>query len=125
MELKAKIKFFITQEFFKNAIVHWLLIASLIINIACWGVLWFFIKAVDFPIILHYNVYFGVDIIGAWWQAHILPLIALAITAVNVVLAYSFYKQAERILSYILLLAAFLVQIGGAIAVSSIIMINY
>ncbi|HAV11292.1 MAG TPA: hypothetical protein DCX32_01985 [Candidatus Moranbacteria bacterium] len=120
-----KIKSFITQEFFRNAIVHWVSIASFLINGVCWGALVFFIRPVDFPIILHYNVYFGVDIIGAWWQAYFLPLIALAVMAVNMVLAYYFYKHGERMISYILLLAAFLVQISGAIAIGGIIRINY
>lgn len=120
-----KIKSFITQEFFRNAIIHWVLIASLFVNAVCWGALAFFIRPVDFPIILHYNVYFGVDIIGDWWQAYFLPLIALAIMSVNIVLAYSFYKKEERIISYILLLAGLLVQVSGAIAIGGIIRINY
>jgi len=116
---------FFKQEFFKNVIVHWTLIASFFVNAACWVALGFFIRPVDFPIILHYNVYFGVDVIGDWWQAYILPLISLAIMGLNVVLAHFFYNKEERMVSYILLLAALLVQISGAIAIGGIIRINY
>lgn len=125
MEQEMQKESFIAREYFKNALVHWILIASLVINAACWGVLAFFIRPVDFPIILHYNVYFGVDIIGAWWQAYSLPLVSMVIMAINVSLGYFFYNNGERIVSYILLLASFLVQIGGAIAVGGIISINY
>ena len=118
-------KSFMAQEFFKNAIIQWVMIVSLLLNGACWGVLVFFIRSVDFPIILHYNVYFGVDIIGDWWQAYFLPLIALSVMAVNVLLAHFFYKNEERVISYLLLLASLIVQISAAIAIGAIIRINY
>ncbi len=125
MKLKVGAKTYISQDFFKNSIIHWFIIISFLLNFICWGVLLFFIRPVDFPIILHYNVYFGVDMIGDWWQAYFLPLITLIITLINTVLAYFFYKNKERIISYILLLASLLSQVGGAIAIGSIIRINY
>jgi hypothetical protein len=85
----------------------------------------FFIRPVDFPIILHYNVYFGVDVIGAWWQVYFLPLIGLVILSVNTVLGYLFYQQKERIVAHLLILATFIVQIGISIAVASLLLINY
>ncbi|MCX6765585.1 MAG: hypothetical protein NT136_01325 [Candidatus Moranbacteria bacterium] len=123
--LKAKIRHFFAQDFFRNAIVHWALIGAFFLNIANWGLLAFFIRPVDFPIILHYNVYFGVDLIGDWWQAYFLPLMGAAIMAVNITLAHFFYRKKERIASYLLLLAAFFVQVGTLIASASVVLINY
>lgn len=108
-----------------NAIVHWVFIAALVINSASFGFLAFFLRPVDFPIILHYNVYFGVDIIGVWWHVYFLPIIALSVFIVNVIMARFFYKSGERIISYMLLLAALMVQISIAITVGSLIRINY
>ncbi len=116
---------FFSQDFFRNSVVHWMLIASILLNLGCWGVLLFFVRPVDFPIILHYNVYFGVDIIGIWWQAYFFPLISLAIMLINTVLAYFAFSSQERIISYVLLLSALLVQIGALIVAASIILINY
>lgn len=123
--LKQKARRFFTGEFFGNSIVHWALIAAFFLNIANWASLAVFIRPVDFPIILHYNVYFGVDLIGNWRQAYFLPAVGTIMLAVNAILAYFFYRQKERIASYLLLLAAFIVQAGISIAVASVILINY
>lgn len=123
--LKKKIRRFFANEFLRNPITQWLLIASLFINIADWATLAFFIRPVDFPIILHYNVYFGVDIIGGWWQAYFLPFTGAVILLVNAVLAHFFYGRKERIASYVFLLAALAIQAGVAIAEAVVILINY
>ena len=125
LESKSILKNFFSQEFFRSALVHWILIGSIVLNFANWCLIAFFIRPVDFPIVLHYNVYFGVDVIGAWWQVYFLPLIGLVILLVNSVLGYLFYGQKERIVGHLLLLAAFIVQISLTIAVASVLLINY
>lgn len=119
------IKNIFSHEFFHNTIVHWTLIVLLLLNFVCWGSLLFFIKPVDFPLILHYNVYFGVDIIGGWQQIYILPSIATLIFLINTVLGYFFYKQGERVITYVLFLASFMAHISALIAIGSLIRINY
>ncbi len=115
----------LANEFLRNPIAQWLLIASLFINIADWAVLAFFIRPVDFPIILHYNIYFGVDIIGGWWQAYFLPFTGAVILLINSFLARFFYGRKERVASYVLLLAALAIQAGAAVAEAGVILINY
>jgi hypothetical protein len=114
-----------SKDFFKNGLVHWTLITALLLNVINWIILVYFIRPVDFPITLHYNVYFGVDMIGAWWQAYFLPAIGLALLMVNTMLGYFFYQQKDRIIGHILLLATCIVQISVFIAVISIVIINY
>lgn len=114
-----------TQDFFRSGYVHWALICSILLNVLSWGLLAFFIKAVDFPIILHYNVYFGVDLIGDWWQVYFLPLVGLVVLLTNLMLGFFFYSQKERIITHILLLAATMVQVVICIGVINIIRINY
>lgn len=123
--LKIRFKYFFSQEFFHSGIVQWVLIGSLILNAINWGLIAFFIRPVDFPIILHYNVYFGVDVIGAWWQVYTLPLIGLMILLVNTILGYLFYKQKERIVAHLLMMAVVVVQISIIIAVAGLLLINY
>jgi hypothetical protein len=84
-----------------------------------------FVKPNDLPIVLHYNVYFGVDIIGDWWQVFLLPSIGLVFMLVNGILSYALYKRYERIAAYLFLLTAFLVQVSIVIASVSISIINY
>lgn len=116
---------FFAKEFFHSALVQWILIGSLIINISNFGLIAFFIRPVDFPIILHYNVYFGVDVIGSWWQVYFLPLIGMLILSINTLLGYSFYQQKERVIAHLLVLAIFIVQVCVTIAVASLLSINY
>jgi hypothetical protein len=123
--LKDRIRSFFTGDFYGNSIVRWLLAAGVLLNLANWSLLAFFIRRVDFPIILHYNVYFGVDIIGDWRQVYLTPLMGLVFWLVNLALARHFYAARERIASYILLLGALLVQLGLAVASIAVVVINY
>jgi hypothetical protein len=113
------------RDFFKNPIVFWLLVLSLLANLVDWGALFFFIKPVDQTIILHYNVYFGVDLVGNWKQAFALPSIGLVILLMNLVLAAFFWDRGERIASHILMIASLMAQLSLLIAASSVVIINY
>ncbi len=128
--LKSAFKLFfekhiLEKEFFRSRIILWLLALNVIANIANWIIIAIFINRLDGDIILHYNVYFGVDAMGDWHRVFLLPIIGVIILALNAVLAAYFYIKKERIASYILLLAAFMVQINLIIAAASIMMINY
>lgn len=92
------IKKLFSNEFFASELVHWVFIGSLIINIGNWGLIMFFMKPVDFLLILHYNVYFGVDVIGPWWQLYFLPLIGIIILGINTILGYLFYQKKNVLL---------------------------
>jgi hypothetical protein len=70
-------------------------------------------------------VYFGVDVIGAWWQLYFLPAIGLIILIINTVLGYLFYQKQERIIAHLLMLATFIAQISMTVAVASLLIINY
>lgn len=113
------------NDFFRNSIVHWALIGMLFLNIASWIMLFIFVKPNDLPIVLHYNVYFGVDVIGDWRQVFLLPAIGLVFMIINGMLSYALYARRERIAAYVFLLTALLVQISVVIASASISMVNY
>jgi len=123
--LGVKIRSFFAQEFFRSQIVMWLLILSLVANLADWVSLKIFIKPVDFPIILHYNVYFGVDMLGNWKQVFMLPFLGLILFIINFYLSLYFYHQKERIASHILLMATLMLQLSLIVASISMIIINY
>jgi hypothetical protein len=113
------------EDFLRNPIIFWLLMPSLFFNIANWIVLAVFIKPIDKTIILHYNVYFGVDSMGHWSQAYIMPSIGLILLVINLFLADYFYLEKERVASYILLMSALMAQLSLLVASASIILINY
>lgn len=124
-KIQKAAKIFFAREYFHSALVQWMFIGALMLNVASWIAIVFFLRPVDFPVILHYNVYFGVDVIGPWWQIYFLPIIGLLVLLVNSALGFLFYEQKERIVGHLLMLATFIVQIVVVIAVASILMINY
>ena len=112
-------------SFLGNAFVRNFLISSGVLLCVGWGILLYFIQSRETPIILHYNVYFGVDLLGAWWQAYLLQGVATLLFVCHVVLSRFFYQHNDRFASYILLLATNFVLFGVAIASASIAFINY
>ncbi len=122
MEIFKRIK---ANEFFRSGIILWFLASNLFINIAIWILLLIFVRPIDSGIILHYNVYFGVDNIGKWSQAFIMPSIGLALFILNLILARFFYFNKEQTASYSLLLASLMVQVCLLVGSISLIIINY
>jgi len=79
------------KEFLQNAIVHWLIIAIFFLVLVHSAVIVYFLRPTDSALILHYNVYFGVDLIGAWWHVYALPLGGFLLFLLNTILAYWFF----------------------------------
>jgi hypothetical protein len=113
------------QSFYHNTFVRFSLLAVFILQAASFIVLGFFVRSQQSIIILHYNVYFGVDLVGAWGQIFMVPSIALVFVITNTFLAQWFYNQKERVASYVLLLASILVSLGSVFACVSVAFINY
>ncbi|MDD4995649.1 MAG: hypothetical protein PHW53_04285 [Patescibacteria group bacterium] len=72
---------------------------------------------------LHYNIYFGIDLIGAWYKIFAIPGAGTVFFIVNCVLAAIFYKK-EKVLSYFAAAANFILSIGLAVALVLIILLN-
>lgn len=75
-------------------------------------------------IFLHYNIIFGVDLVGDWWQIFYLPAVGIFVLLLNYLLSavfYSFDKFLARLLAiwtlffHLFLLASiiFLVQLNS------------
>lgn len=111
--------------FFQNMIVRTLLVLNVLFCGLSFGLLGYFIRPTENILILHYNIYFGVDIQGVWWQVFILPLAGILFLGSHLLFAQRLYKNAERIAAYLMLFSAGLLNIGIAIACVSIAFINY
>lgn len=75
-------------------------------------------------IILHYNVYFGIDIIGNPVQAFLIPAVPLLFFAINLSLAWRFYVSHERVAAHILLFSSFFASLAGAVVSAALSFIN-
>ncbi len=85
------------KEFFKNNIIKSLLISSLILNLGLFLFFYFFIKRSDIPIVLHYNVDWGVDYFGEVKNIFILPIAGLVIFLLNGVLALRLWVRMKSL----------------------------
>ena len=111
--------------YFKNCFVLGLLGGGLALNLANWIAIWFFLRDSNLEIILHYNVYFGVDRMGNFQQAYLLPLSGLILLLINFFLALFCYLAKERIATHVLLMAGLILQLCLLVAIISVIVINY
>lgn len=113
------------NSFLRNTIVRLLLVATLVFLGGSAAVLAFFIRASDGLVVLDYNVYFGVEIQGVWWQAFMLPLAGTLFLAGNLSLSRRFYLSGERVAAYLMLFGSCLMALGILIASGGIAFINY
>ncbi|MFA5021467.1 MAG: hypothetical protein WC508_00085 [Patescibacteria group bacterium] len=100
------------------------LIFSLLINLSLWvGLLWQE-RAFSDSIPLHYNIYYGIDLLGPWYQILLLPGLGLIFLVLNFGLASIFYRK-EKIVSYFLVFSCSFVQLIFILASMLIVLINY
>ena len=123
--LTEKSRLFFKRPFVADRINFWLMILALAANVINWIILLVFLKPATENIILHYNVYFGVDLTGKRELAFIMPGVGVLLIVINFLLAKYFHRNSETIAGYIMLLAVFMAQISLIIATLSVIIINY
>lgn len=111
--------------FFGNPLVRSLIAASSAIILFSFAAIYFFvIRGSSGTIVLHFNVYFGVDIVGSPWQALLIPAMSLLFLLLNIGLAYRFYVVRERVAAHILLFAAFLSALSAGVVTAALSFIN-
>ena len=111
--------------FFRNPLVLSVLSASSVLSFVSFGAIGYLVFRVPQEIvILHYNVYFGIDIIGRPWQAFVVPGAPLSFMVVNIVLAHAFYGIRERVISHILLFSAFFAALAGTVVSAALLFVN-
>ncbi|MFA4833396.1 MAG: hypothetical protein WC619_00935 [Patescibacteria group bacterium] len=77
-------------------------------------------------VVLHYNIDFGVDLIGSVKRIYIIPLLGLIIILVNAVLIFIFSRRQDfKFFSHLLLTASLAVNLFLLIALGSIYLINF
>ncbi len=68
-------------------------LSSFIVNVATWLWLLWHIGPREDHIFLHYNVLFGVDLIGPWQHMLYLPGLGLLILLVNALVGWLFFRD--------------------------------
>ena len=86
------------------------LLTNVLLNIVIWLFLVFRLEPSEYPVPLHFNIYFGIDVIDKWSQAFTIPGIGLIIIFINLVLAYLVFPK-EKFIAQFLLSSSLFVQI--------------
>lgn len=111
--------------YWHNAIVHWVVIATIVLCLGATMLLLFFVHPSDAPIRLQYNVFFGTSLHAPWWQAYLLPGMGFVFFLIDTLIGYVLYVSKERVAAYIILLGGLFAQIALLIAVCSVVVNNY
>ena len=77
-------------------------LAIIILNLACWAaVIVIDLKIKEDSVVLHYNVDFGVNLIGSEKQLYIIPILGFLTVLINFTILSFFYRQ-NKFLSHLL-----------------------
>ncbi|PID52733.1 MAG: hypothetical protein CR972_00455 [Candidatus Moraniibacteriota bacterium] len=112
-------------EYWHNAIVHWIVIATLFINVGVFVLFAFYVHPSDFPLRLQYNVFFGTSLHTVWWHAYLLPMMGMVFSLIDLAIGYVLYSTKERVAGYLILLGGLFANVALFIAALSIIFNNY
>lgn len=113
--MKIQSSKFKIQNFWKDRFNIITLATSLLINLIIWLILFFKIQPQNQPIVLHYNIYFGIDFIDQWYKIYFIPSLGLLFILLNLIISFVVYRE-ERLLVYFLLSASLFIQILLVIA---------
>ena len=116
-------KIIVAKPYWKDKQITAILFSSILLNIFIWIFLIQNQKENSHPIILHYNLFFGVDYLSNYEKIYLIPLSGLIIIIVNSVLGHLLYLK-EKLASYFLVFIIFVIQVFLLIDSYLIIKIN-
>lgn len=109
--------------FLRNKVILIPLIISGVINVISWILLFSQYQPGSEQIILHYNYYFGVDMIGTWAESLLMPTLGLFLILFNFVLAQWQYKR-NKMISYFFVYVTPLLSALLFLAIFFIVLVN-
>lgn len=104
--------------------LFWILLGiSFLINIISWAWLYFAVPKGSFPFILHYNIYFGRDLLGERLALFQIPLVGLVILTINFALGYFLFNK-DKFLAWVVLASTIALELLVLYASGIIISVN-
>lgn len=90
------------RQFFSKPIVWINLGLAGLFNLINWAILLLNVKPQSDLIVLHYTLYFGVDLVGKWTESFLIPAVGLLLIGVNTIFAH-YLMERSRVASYFFL----------------------
>jgi len=98
-------------------------VSSLLLNIAAWVWLLVNIRPSVGQVFLHYNILFGVDLVGSWYNVLSLPIAGFLIILLNALLGWFLFKQ-DEFAAYLLNAIAVLVNMFLLVSSALLVFLN-
>lgn len=99
------------------------LTGSVLLNGATWILLYWMIPQTDLSVVLHHNIYFGVDLVGEWYKLFYIPLSGSIIILLNTGLSFIVYTR-EKLLSSVIEMSSLVIQAALLIAAGVAVYMN-
>lgn len=110
-----------------NKFLKYFVIITLFLNLINWLLVYLkfarFFAGQSETVILHYNIYFGIDKIGNWAEVFYLPLYGLVFLLLNILIGFLLHKK-DTFIYFSLVSTAFLSILLLNIATLYIVMVN-
>jgi len=97
---------YLIKVFIKDPWIITPLITGLATQLFVWPYIFFQLGQRSDYLFLHYNIIFGIDLVGPWWKILYLPLGGLAIIILNFILSLYIYNHDKLISRMLLFFAA-------------------
>lgn len=107
----------------KKMTLLWWMGGSLAINALAWFLLWWKIPFTTSPVYLHYNIYFGIDLTGSWWQLFWLPASGLVIIIINGLMIFKL-KKIPKVMQIIIMVATLVMQVMTLLSAVLVVLLN-
>ena len=111
------------QQFFRRPIVWIPLLSALLLNLATWVILLIHVSPQPDLIVLHYTLYFGVDMVGEWKEAFLIPAFGLILMIVNTLFA-RYFEVRSRVVSYFFLVLTPILELFILLSVIFLVLAN-
>ncbi len=115
--------FYLLKVFIKDPWVYLPLTVSIVAEFFMWIYIFAKLGFKSDILFLHYNVIFGIDLVGEWWRILFLPLVGLLILVINYLAAIYCYNK-DKIVSRFLTVFVSVFEIFLAVAVYFTVDIN-
>lgn len=111
---------FPVQHFFRKKTLLSLTALAGAFNAALWALLILRIVPAPEAVPIHYNIYFGIDLVGPWWYRFAFPALGTVTFLVNGTLSVLFCEREETVAYFFTVASVFVQLLVGLTAVFSL-----
>lgn len=102
--------------------IVWL--AIILIHLAAVGIIFWSVESREDLVILRYNAYLGIDLLGVWWQLFLMPAITFIFSLFNFLLAKLLFGRGYPGVASLFLIGSILLSLAMGVVAATLSFIN-